>query len=135
MASGSCLILTIACPAAILYIYNVGAHVLPQFIGTHGSASILLLSVYGIQSIVLALFSIITGAKIGWSSPVRSSLRNGIFWPLRARTSRILLLWMLIDRPIDRLILRSSLGWLGITWLAHYRSWRSGTPASSPRSM
>lgn len=104
MASGSCLILTIACPPAILYIYNVGAHVLPQFIGTHRSASILLLllSVYGIQSIVLALFSIITGAKIGWSGPMRSSLRNGIFWPIWARRSRISILWMLIDRTIDR---------------------------------
>ncbi|HXP38619.1 MAG TPA: hypothetical protein VN833_00040 [Candidatus Acidoferrales bacterium] len=82
------LILTITSPAAILY--NIGAHVLPQLIGTHRSANILLLSIYCIQSIVLALFSINTGAKLWPVKPDAINLRIGILWPIWARTSRIL---------------------------------------------
>ena len=59
-------------------------------IGTHRSANILLLSIYCIQSIVLALFSINTGAKLWPVKPDAINLRIGILWPIWARTSRIL---------------------------------------------
>jgi hypothetical protein len=45
---------------------------------------------YCIQPIVLALFSINTGAKLWPVKPDAINLRTGILWPIWARTSRIL---------------------------------------------
>jgi hypothetical protein len=93
-----CLILTIS-PAAILY--NIGAHVLPKLIGTHRSANILLLSVCCIQSIVLALFSIITGAKLWLVKPGAIKFAKRYLLAYLGAHIAYFILWILVDRPTN----------------------------------
>jgi|HubBroStandDraft_1064217.scaffolds.fasta_scaffold1239951_1 hypothetical protein len=65
------------------------ARVLPKLIGAHRSANIPLLHVYCIQSIVLALFSIITGAKFWLVKPEAIKICDTVSCSLSGRADRV----------------------------------------------
>ena len=103
-----CLGLIVVYPTSSLY--HIFSHTIPNLIGAHSPARILLLSVYSVVFIVVAFFSIIAGLKLWLVKPgaVRFAKRYLLLYLIANIT--YFFFWMLIARP-HLIISFAEMGW------------------------